>query len=221
MAIGVLVIVEFLLRHRIRRVTYHWWLLLGLFVLPTVSLTGTAVVVLEGSKAVSSCASCHSMDPYISDMLSPASSTLAARHYRNKWIADDQCYECHTTYGIHGTMNAKLDGMRDWWDYVTDNWQRPIQFVGKYPDSICLDCHEGTPRYENSWPHHQGVFEAEKTGEVNCIFCHGPPHPTAAQRAAEPKFPGSGKSPPVANEGAAPNGPNATTPAAPQERQGK
>lgn len=221
MAIVLLVIVEFLLRRSIGRATYHWLLLLGIFVLPAISLLGTSEVVFEESKTVSSCAACHSMDPFLRDMLSPTSSTLAARHYRNKWIADDQCYQCHTTYGIHGTIDAKLDGMRHWWKYVTNDWHRPIQLTGEYPDSNCLVCHEGTPKYQNAWPHHQGVFKAEKAGEVHCVFCHGPPHPTAAQRVKETKAAGSATPPHVANGAASENVRRGTTLSASPKKEGE
>jgi cytochrome c nitrite reductase small subunit len=188
LAIAVLVIVELFLRRRIGRAAYHWLLLVGLFALPLFSMTATTAVVMEESKTVNSCASCHSMDPFVNDMRNPASKTLAASHYLNKWIGDDQCYQCHTTYGIHGTLEAKRDGLRHWWRYVTDDWQRPISYPGKYPDADCLKCHEGTPGYQNAQAH-QEAFAALAAGEVDCLFCHGPVHPSAEQRKNMPKYP--------------------------------
>jgi len=187
-AIALLVVVELILRRRIGRAVMHWLLLVGLLVLPMLTLTATTTVILEETKTVNSCASCHSMDPFVSDMRNPASTTLAARHFINKWIPENQCYECHTTYGIHGTFKAKCVGLRHWWKYTTDDWQRPITYVGKYPDANCLKCHEGTPGYLNA-PPHQAAFKALETGEVDCMFCHGPPHPTAEQRKDVPKYP--------------------------------
>lgn len=187
-AIALLVVVELFLRRRIGRFAYHWLLLVGLFTLPLFSLTATTAVVLEESKSVNSCGSCHSMDPFVNDIRNPASTTLAASHYLNKWITQDQCYECHTTYGIHGTLEAKSEGLGHWWRYVTDDWQRPISFRGKYPDADCLKCHEGTPKYQNAQPH-QEAFAALAAGEVDCIFCHGPAHPSAEQRKKLSKYP--------------------------------
>jgi cytochrome c nitrite reductase small subunit len=189
LAIALLVVTEFVLRQRISHGAYHWLLLMGLLVFPYFSMTATSAVLLEQSKTVNSCASCHSMSPFVNDMRDPASTTLAARHYLNKWIPRDQCYECHTTYGIHGTIEAKQQGLEHWWRYVTNNWQRPIPFIGKYPDADCLKCHDGTPAYENAQAH-QAAFKALASGEVDCIFCHGPPHPSAEQRS---KLPGAGQ----------------------------
>ena len=185
-AVILLLSVELLLRCRVRRAVYHWLLLIGLFALPLFSVTATTGVILEQSKTVDSCASCHSMDPFISDLRNPSSTTLAARHYRNKWIPHDQCYECHTTYGLHGMFDAKLDGMRHWWKYVTDDWKRPISYLGEYPNSNCLECHGGTPAYENAGAHLVAFKALKRDVVLNCMLCHGPPHPTSKQRKNEP-----------------------------------
>src|SRR6478609_8588729 len=208
-AIMVLVVVELILQRRIGRAALHWLLLMGLLVLPMLSLTATTTVILEETKTVNSCASCHSMDPFVNDMRNPASTTLAARHFINKWIPENQCYECHTTYGAHGTFKAKLVGLRHWWKYTTDDWERPITYVGKYPDANCLKCHEGTPGYLKA-PPHQAAFKALETGEVDCLFCHGPPHPTAEQRKDVPKYP-SAEPPKVEPNGSPPVGPPEVT----------
>ncbi len=57
-AIVGLILVEFLLRDRLQRSTYHWLLLLGLCVFPGVTLLGTATTFMEETTAVRSCASC-------------------------------------------------------------------------------------------------------------------------------------------------------------------
>lgn len=66
--------------------------------------------VFEGVEKVRGCASCHIMRPMVNDMRDAGSNTLAARHFRNRWIVDRQCYECHTDYGLSGALNAKMEG---------------------------------------------------------------------------------------------------------------
>ena len=37
------------------------------------------------------------------------SETLAAKHYKNRFIRENQCYTCHSDYGVAGT--ARQDGI--------------------------------------------------------------------------------------------------------------
>lgn len=177
-----LIFVEFFYNRRLHRGIYHMLLLGGLFAIPTIALMSTTSVVLEETKKISSCGSCHVMDPFINDMRNPDSPTLAARHFKNKWIADKQCYSCHTTYGAHGTIAGKRDGFRHWLLYVTNTWSDPIQFSGSYPNSACLDCHSSTEKFVRVNSHH-ALFPELAADRVNCTTCHGPPHPVPSERS--------------------------------------
>ena len=130
---------------------------------------------------LSKVAKCHVMDPYVRDMMNPESRTLAGKHFKNKWISDHQCYACHTTYGIHGTVAAKRDGFRHWFLYITGSWEEPIQYSGSYPNSNCRSCHEGTPKFEqvNS---HQALRPDLKIDRVGCPSCHAPAHLALGKR---------------------------------------
>ncbi len=180
-AVVLLVWVEFVSRRRLQSETYHWLLLLGLLVLPAAVLFGATASLFEETKTVGSCASCHVMEPFVSDLRDPQSETLAARHFRNKWISDQQCYTCHATYGVHGTLSAKKDGLRHWLLYTTGTWKEPIEFRGTYPNANCLACHAGTPKYESDI--HKEIAGTLARNEMGCIDCHGPPHPPAGERA--------------------------------------
>ncbi|MFQ5926863.1 MAG: hypothetical protein ACE5MH_05450 [Terriglobia bacterium] len=182
-AIVGLVLVEFVYRDRLPRDSYHWLLFLGLFVLPSTVLLGTMTTVFEETKRVEACATCHVMDAFVNDMRNPQSATLAARHYRNKWIADHQCYSCHTTYGVHGTLAGKRDGFRHWLLYVTRTWEEPIRYHGSYPNSNCLACHGETQRFEEVGSH-QALARDLATDRVGCARCHGPPHPVPSARVS-------------------------------------
>ena len=176
-----LVITEFFYRRRLTRAAYHWMLLMSLAVLPGIALLNTSVVFMKETKAVSSCASCHVMRPFVNDMKNPDSHTLAARHYQNRWIPDQQCYTCHTTYGAHGTLTAKLSAARHWFLYVLGSWEEPIRYRGTYPNNNCLACHQQAQRFARATFHASHLTELA-TDQIACIRCHGAPHPPPNER---------------------------------------
>ena len=179
--IVVLVFVHYVYRKRISRGTYHWLLLLGLFVLPLTATMSTTATVMEGTKSVKACASCHVMHPFVNDLKDPSSPTLAAQHYRHNWIAKNQCYSCHVTYGATGTLEGKRDGFRHWLYYVTDTYEDPIVYTGSYPNSNCFSCHEGTTGWERV-KSHQALRNQLVSDQVACVRCHGPAHPLPSKR---------------------------------------
>jgi nitrate/TMAO reductase-like tetraheme cytochrome c subunit len=177
----VLVLTQYVYRNKITRGTYHWLLLLALFVLPLMAMLSTTATVMEGTKSVQACASCHVMHPFVNDLKNPDSPTLAARHYRYNWIARDQCYACHVTYGATGTLAGKRDGFRHWVYYITNTYSDPIKYTGSYENSNCLACHGQTTRWEQV-KSHQALVEELSTDRIACIRCHGPPHPLPSER---------------------------------------
>ena len=80
--------------------------LVALIVLPAGAVFLANYHVFEGVHEVRGCASCHVMLPMVNDMQNPGSETLAALHYKNRWIADNQCYHCHSDYGLGGGLEA-------------------------------------------------------------------------------------------------------------------
>ena len=181
LAIIILLVVEFYYKVRIARSTYRWLMLLGLFILPLLVGVSAMGTLLEETKTVESCASCHVMEPFVFEMQAPEGGSLASRHYENNWIEDNQCYHCHTTYGIQGDLAAKRDGFRHWLLFVTETWPEPIEFAGSYPNQNCTKCHGGTPKYNNV-PSHNALAEDLATNEVSCVSCHGPAHPVPGER---------------------------------------
>ncbi|WP_187264582.1 NapC/NirT family cytochrome c [Pontibacter beigongshangensis] len=181
MALVGLILVEFFLKKRISRGSYKWALFVGLFMLPVISILSSTTTLMHETTTVASCNSCHIMEPFVNDMQNEQSPTLAARHFKNKWITTDQCYHCHTSYGIHGTAESKRDGFRHWLMYVTDTWPEPITFKGSYPNSNCLTCHGETKNFRevNS---HVALRDKLSQNEVSCSSCHGPVHPTPLER---------------------------------------
>jgi cytochrome c nitrite reductase small subunit len=187
-AILLLVLTEFVFRRRVSRSTYHWSMLVALLLLPSIGLLGGITTVFDETKTVASCSTCHVMHTFVNDMQDPESATLAARHFENRWIPSNQCYACHTTYGIHGTAESKRDGLRHWLLYVTRTYPEVIRFRGSYPNSNCLGCHSGTPIF-NVVASHKALEQRLQSDEVACISCHGPPHPTPPERPAARRAP--------------------------------
>lgn len=181
LAVVLLVLVEFVYRNQMARTTYYWCMLMGLFVLPFFTLTGSSSAVLEGTKTVESCAQCHVMDPFVNEMTHEDGTSLAARHFKNKWIQRDQCHHCHTGYGAQGDLAAKRDGFRHWLMYATETWPEPIEFRGSYPNSNCTECHAGTEKF-NTVASHKALKPMLTANEVTCATCHGPPHPPPDER---------------------------------------
>ena len=137
--------------------------------------------VFEGTQNVSSCLRCHVMLPIANDMMDPESMTLAARHYKNRWIATKQCYTCHKDYGLNGTIKAKMDGFRHLVKYTFRTYEEPIRFVGRFNNDNCLQCHRKTAKFEGIKSHHT-IRERLEANQIGCIRCHGFPHPTGSER---------------------------------------
>ncbi len=185
-ALIILIMIEFVYKDRVNRMNYRLLLIISLFVLPVIVGLGTSATVLETTKTVQSCGTCHVMDPFVNDLYDPESTSLAARHYKNQWISEYQCYTCHTTYGAHGTFEGKRDGFRHWLLFVTQTWEDPITYAGSYPNMNCTACHGGTPAYQEV-PSHIALRDKFRTDEVSCTSCHGPAHPTPKERDDVPE----------------------------------
>lgn len=157
---------------------------LALLVVPFTVIAIGNYHVFEGSQEVSSCLSCHVMNPMAEDMRNPASTTLAARHYKNKWIAKRQCFTCHKDYGLNGTIKAKIDGFRHLVKYSLRIYDLPIRFRGRFNNQNCLQCHRGTTKFEGIKSHHT-LRERLENNKTNCTHCHGFPHPSPAERSPD------------------------------------
>jgi nitrate/TMAO reductase-like tetraheme cytochrome c subunit len=171
-------------RHRLDEPTSKWLLFLGICVLPAPVMVLSTAVGLEQSKEVQFCASCHVMKPFIDDLKDPGSKSLAALHYKNRYIQREHCYLCHTDYGILGTMEAKMSGLGHIWKETTGTYQLPIKMAKPYSYTICLDCHAESAKF-NKQPAHDGVVKETLEGKGKCVDCHDPPHPAPETRSKE------------------------------------
>jgi len=171
-------------RRHLEEPTSKWMLFIGICLLPTPVMFLSTAVGLEQSKDVKFCMSCHVMKPFTDDLKNPASTTLAAVHFKNRYIQREQCYHCHTDYGILGTMAAKKEGLGHIWKAGTGSYKLPVKMSKPYNFGICLDCHADSAKFKKEAAH-EGVVEETEAGKSNCLDCHDSPHPPPETRSRE------------------------------------
>lgn len=157
-------------------VAARWTLLVGLFLLPSVSVLLANVVGFE--KVKDSCYECHTMDPWTSDLHDPNSTTLAAKHYKNRWINEHACYTCHTGYGLGGNIRAKIGGLSHVLHHHVTGVPEVIKMHRTFPVSTCLHCHGQGDSFLKREEHTNEEFKPKiLSGELSCFECHTAPHP--------------------------------------------
>jgi nitrate/TMAO reductase-like tetraheme cytochrome c subunit len=149
-------------------------LVTSIILLPIFSVSTGMVLVFSRAERVEFCGSCHrALKPYVDDMRNPQSEGLAAIHYRNQLIASNQCYECHTSYGLFGTVKAKLEGIQQVVRYYTNAYELPLEMWKPYSNEDCLKCHSQSVRWlaheEHMAPDQK---QALMQGRASCMDCH-------------------------------------------------
>lgn len=168
---------------------YKLLALAALAVLPALAMFLSNYHTFEGTHKVDACARCHVMVPMVTDMRDAASLTLAARHARNRWIPENQCFACHSDYGLAGDLEAKMTGYRHLARYTTRTYHEPIVHRGRFNNANCLKCHRDAPAFQRVTSH-QTVLTLLSSSEMSCTNCHGRMHPTRADRTpGSPKYP--------------------------------
>ena len=143
------------------------WVLVAVGLVPILVGFMTFAHGLESSATVAACGSCHVMTPYVQDLKDVKSETLAATHYKNRFILTNQCYECHSDYGLAGTVSAKLAGVGHVLRYMTGSYTLPIKIAKPFLKS----------------PSKQDILPDLMSGKISCIDCHGPAHPEQKKEA--------------------------------------
>lgn len=155
-----------------------WGLLAAGIVLVPLMATGLGtLLVFDRAEKVEFCASCHlTMQKFVDDMHDPKSESLAAVHFKNRYISDDQCYVCHTSYGMFGTVEAKEAGMIDVYKYFTKTYPAIISMREPYPNHDCLKCHADSAKWMKE-DVHMAVRDDLFADKTKCLDCHGADHP--------------------------------------------
>jgi nitrate/TMAO reductase-like tetraheme cytochrome c subunit len=160
-------------------------MLVAVVILPSFSVATGMLLVFMRAERVEFCASCHLvMQPYADDLTDPAGTGLAAVHFANRYIPHNQCYECHTSYGLFGTVEAKLHGIAEVFRYYTGRYDLPVEMWRPYSNHDCLKCHAGSRRWLALDAHTEGDLQERLAADaLSCMDCHEPAH-TVGNRIA-------------------------------------
>jgi cytochrome c nitrite reductase small subunit len=158
-------------------------LFIGLVVLPVIVIFLGYSKGMAGMETVRACGGCHVMTAYVEDLRDPDSEALAAVHFKNRYILENQCYTCHSDYGLLGTLSAKMDGVRHMAHYVGRTYILPLKIAHPFPNVRCLECHGESQKFLKSEGHPADARPQLMSGEMPCLTCHAPAHtPKEASR---------------------------------------
>lgn len=146
----------------------------GILVLPIVVVFLATAHGMQESMTVEACGHCHVMDGHVKDLRNPASDSLAAVHFKNRYIQDNHCYTCHSDYGMFGTVNAKWEGMGHVYHNLVGGYPTPIKIARPYSNVRCLSCHGGAANFLAK--HDKEQIPRLLTNQDSCLDCHGPAH---------------------------------------------
>jgi len=155
----------------------------GMLLLPIVAYVLGDLSLMEQSKKVTFCGSCHETMSPIVKSLSTDKEALSSRHFQLGAVSYvDACYECHSGYGMWGTVHAKLAGVRHMLHTVTENYEFPLSLNAPFDISSCLACHaEAVPFRAVELHRDESIQKALLSGEMGCTgACHPPAHPETA-----------------------------------------
>jgi nitrate/TMAO reductase-like tetraheme cytochrome c subunit len=152
----------------------------AILVVPLVVIFLATAHGMQESMTVEACGACHVMESHVSDLRNTASDSLAAVHYKNRYIQANQCYTCHSDYGMFGTVSAKLEGMGHVYHNIAGNYPKPIKIKHPYSNVRCLSCHGGAQNFLAK--HEKDEIPKLMTNKDSCLDCHGPAH-----KAEEPE----------------------------------
>ena len=181
-SIGIGVLLFSMVKYRGQTTGALSWALLiaGVGVVPAASTGLGSLLVLTRAERVEFCASCHgTMKPFADDMRDPKSKSLAAVHFKNKYIPENQCYVCHRAYGMFGTIEAKVSGMVNVYKYYSGTFHTPVKMRTAYPNRDCLKCHGESARWLQQDQHAKNQADLV-SDRVRCLECHESDHPAHA-----------------------------------------
>ena len=165
-------------------ITARWLLLFGFVILSPLAYLLSFAMVFEDSKTVSFCNSCHVMESRVENLKNPDSEYLAAQHYQFRWIANNQCYHCHTDYNLFGGFRGKIAGFRHVWAYYVVGYELPLKIYGTYDNQICLYFH-GPVRNYQELEEHQDYLKDLDLSKKSCLGsdCHIATHPKERKKS--------------------------------------
>ncbi|HEY1252677.1 MAG TPA: NapC/NirT family cytochrome c [Thermoanaerobaculia bacterium] len=154
----------------------------SILVLPVIVVFLATAQGMQESMTVDACGHCHVMDGHVQDLRNPKSESLAAVHYKNRYIQENHCYTCHSDYGMFGTVSAKMEGLGHVWHNTTGHYEKPIKIAKPYSNLRCLNCHSGSQKFLAK--HDAEELPKLAAGTDSCLDCHGPAHTPAETKEA-------------------------------------
>jgi hypothetical protein len=156
--------------------------------LPVAAYGLATLYMMEGSKQVTFCGSCHVMTPIVKSVHSNDGS-LASTHYNRGLVPHDQaCFTCHSGYGIWGGVDAKLAGVGHMVRTVSGNYELPLKMNAPFDIDSCLGCHAFVPAFRAVEAHRDPDLQKQLlSGEMGCTgICHPAAHPPEALTGGAP-----------------------------------
>ena len=147
-----------------------------------------SLYMLEGSKQVSFCGSCHIMTPIVQS-LEGNDGLLASIHFGRGLVPHDEaCFTCHSGYGIWGGIDAKMAGVMHMVRTATGWYDLPIKHNGPFDIDSCLGCHALAPSFRAVEAHQDPDLQKQLLGrQLSCTgICHPTAHPESALTGGAP-----------------------------------
>ena len=143
--------------------------------------------VLDVSKEITFCGSCHSTMFPLLDSLKNDDTTLAGLHYSRGAIQrGTACYSCHSGYGLTGDVSAKMSGLNHMLHTVLGTEDYPLQLRNAFDIDSCLDCHAPSKPFRAVVIHRDpGIQQMLVDRVMGCTgACHPSAHPPEALNGA-------------------------------------
>jgi len=157
--------------------------LFGLVAMPGFALLISNLVMLDRTKDLVFCGSCHEpMAPVVAAVMQPNDS-LASIHYQSGAVpADTACYTCHSGYGLLGDFTAKRAGLRHMWHRLWGSYDYPLAMNKPFDIDSCLECHLHAPKFRAVPFHNDPEIQKQLVSrEISCTgTCHPAAHPAEA-----------------------------------------
>ncbi len=153
----------------------------GVVILPGLAFVLGNLALMERSKSVDFCGSCHEMAPVLETVVGEGDS-LAAIHYRAAFPSKEACYVCHGGYGIWGEVRAKGAGVKHMWASLTGSVHYPLAIYEPFDYGSCLGCHAESRDFRAAAVHDDPEIQSMLlSGELRCAgTCHPVAHPPEA-----------------------------------------